>query len=39
MPIKVQAIGLLTAPANTAINPNPANKSIGEPLITAKNSF
>ncbi len=34
MPINVQAIGVLVAPANTAIKPNPAIKSIGAPVIT-----
>jgi len=34
-PIKVHAIGVLVAPANTAIKPSPANKSTGAPLIMA----
>ena len=36
IPIKVQAIGVLVAPAKTATNPSPANRLIGNGMIKDK---
>ena len=35
IPITKDAIGVLVAPANTAIIPSPAKKAIGKPIIPA----
>ena len=36
IPIKVQAIGVLVAPAKTATNPSPANRLMGNGMIKDK---
>ena len=36
IPITVQAIGVLEAPANTATNPSPAKKAVGKGIQADK---